>query len=1272
MSLSLHHRSNKTGGGTRYAQRVGEPGRGWYTNWDSWIVPVTGGKGVFQANNTVAYWQVQDNVVLGGVNHVYTPRPGVRLDVDTRYDTGSNYPPYYVRSRGRQTMTQFNRMLRQGVEYYVLGGYVDPYGNAVNVYYDGLGRLDHVVDASGSRTLTFHYTGNTVWDYMSDVVFNAPGEVRTWAFSRDANGNLTQVSLPPQNNGGANETITMAYTWNDGTALGPNDQSNIKNLFDPRGSWWSYHYQLAANNEIRVASVHQPVANTGVQQWEANGTTFSWSFQSGSDLCTIGVPVGGFNGNPVTYRYGYHRYSTAFPWSDQWNYHPIYQDQPPGYSTWETYTFNNADLTLTQLVDRRGKTWQYTYDTGNHGLLFTKKTPYNKIWAYGYINDRLVETQSPLGVVTSTEYNTQGDVVKTTVDPTTWPTTGVSRPGAVPIVTSEAAYLANGNLNWTKKGAVNATTFTNYDNYGNAWTVTSPSGGVTSRVFNSINLMTSQSPPSPQGTTTYTYDLWSRVKTVTPPGSAAISTVYDANNNVVSVTDARGFTTTTAYDRLNRKTSLTVPVDANSANDKVTSWAYDVGSQLGTLTNPNGKVTNYDYDSRGNVWNTYYPDGRTITKLYDDNGNVTQLTNGRGQNSVMAYDDRGLLTQTIHGQGTSTQWTSNFHYNDDDQRDWNSDVYGTTTYTQTFTYDSPRHGFLTSNYQPFPNATLSFTYDSYGRRRTMGVGAQTWTYDYDNAGRQYRVSQAVGDAVPLQVTSFNPDDSVDGRVLGNGRETTFGYDARGRVNAINHYATTVAPTPDNAFGYTYDNNSNVTAATGTQSWTSSPVYNWSVAYVYDRANRMTSEIETGPAYAYNNQFVYDKNDNRVSHTLKGSLKNYTYTVSGGDRLANAENYIFNSYDTDGNPTSVTDNNRSGLGSTMTYDADGNVTQITYSAQPTDVYLYDGDGHRTRRTVGSTVTNYAYDGGSIVAEYSGTGALRYDLPGVGWVVASGNVQWYSLHNLRGDLVASYQGTSPQVVRDWDAYGGYYTLRGGTDTDFRYVADKSVVYDASTQWYSMGRRSYSWLLGRFLTQDPIGYAGGTTNLYSYCGDNPVASSDPTGLEKDHWQPGKRHFVFAYGDTSGPPQFADSIAGLWERKIGLYDIGNVTVWRDKHPAKTELIQQLIHANYFFFWGHGFKGGMVISDGVSIEHDDWKYIASERQRLHIPKMEYMDLRSCTTLADFDLVNTLLSISTTVSGHTGWTTNSPYETFFRPLTEYDRKFWKFNTNDKKGLAKDR
>ena len=42
------------------------------------------------------------------------------------------------------------------------------------------------------------------------------------------------------------------------------------------------------------------------------------------------------------------------------------------------------------------------------------------------------------------------------------------------------------------------------------------------------------------------------------------------------------------------------------------------------------------------------------------------------------------------------------------------------------------------------------------------------------------------------------------------------------------------------------------------------------------------------------------------------------------------------------------------------------------------------------------------------------------------------------------------------------------------------------------------TYSPSLGRFLEEDPSGFAGGSANLYQYVGNNPVNFRDPMGLQ------------------------------------------------------------------------------------------------------------------------------------------------------------------------------
>lgn len=46
-----------------------------------------------------------------------------------------------------------------------------------------------------------------------------------------------------------------------------------------------------------------------------------------------------------------------------------------------------------------------------------------------------------------------------------------------------------------------------------------------------------------------------------------------------------------------------------------------------------------------------------------------------------------------------------------------------------------------------------------------------------------------------------------------------------------------------------------------------------------------------------------------------------------------------------------------------------------------------------------------------------------------------------------------------------------------------------------------RYYNLTLQRFISEDPIAFAGGDTNLYAYVGNDPTDSSDPSGLRKYH---------------------------------------------------------------------------------------------------------------------------------------------------------------------------
>ncbi len=55
----------------------------------------------------------------------------------------------------------------------------------------------------------------------------------------------------------------------------------------------------------------------------------------------------------------------------------------------------------------------------------------------------------------------------------------------------------------------------------------------------------------------------------------------------------------------------------------------------------------------------------------------------------------------------------------------------------------------------------------------------------------------------------------------------------------------------------------------------------------------------------------------------------------------------------------------------------------------------------------------------------------------------------------------------------------------------------LHDQDIGWVRFGYRDYDPLTGRFTAKDPIGYAGGDSDVYGYCLDDPVNLVDPQGL-------------------------------------------------------------------------------------------------------------------------------------------------------------------------------
>ncbi|MEX1027918.1 MAG: RHS repeat-associated core domain-containing protein, partial [Candidatus Paceibacterota bacterium] len=111
---------------------------------------------------------------------------------------------------------------------------------------------------------------------------------------------------------------------------------------------------------------------------------------------------------------------------------------------------------------------------------------------------------------------------------------------------------------------------------------------------------------------------------------------------------------------------------------------------------------------------------------------------------------------------------------------------------------------------------------------------------------------------------------------------------------------------------------------------------------------------------------------------------------------------------------------------------------------------------------------------------------------------------------GSIVERYAYTAYGQPTFLDASGTVLTA-SAEDNRYTYTGRE---WDEPLRLYHYRARMYDAAEGRFLGRDPIGFGGGTVNLYEYVGSQPQKWVDPTGLQ---WTAG-RNPPPGYGSPTG----------------------------------------------------------------------------------------------------------------------------------------------------------
>ncbi|MFE3586267.1 RHS repeat-associated core domain-containing protein [Streptomyces niveus] len=348
----------------------------------------------------------------------------------------------------------------------------------------------------------------------------------------------------------------------------------------------------------------------------------------------------------------------------------------------------------------------------------------------------------------------------------------------------------------------------------------------------------------------------------------------------------------------------------------------------------------------------------------------------------------------------------------------------------------------------------SFGYDAYDRLKTVTGPTGTVGYDYDAADRRKEMTAAGSTTVYGYDAS-----SLLTSVTSGGQEVTFGLDAVGREKTAalpgGITRTTTLDKTGVVAGIDYTRG---TADVGDLTYTRD-VRGLQTGLTGSLASVALPAAETGAVFG---------KDNRVT-----SLGGRSFT-----------------YDADGQLTS--DGKR-----TYDWNARGQLSSLQSSADgPAGAFGYDPLGIRSSKKLADTTQRYLTDGSNPLVEQSGSGATSATVATSGLDeyltrTENGATQVYltdalgtvvGLANADGTVATSYT---------YDPYGQPTTTGAASTNPYTFTGRES---DGTGLLYYRNRY-YDPESGRFISQDPIGYAGGT-NLYEYALSSPTTYTDPTG--------------------------------------------------------------------------------------------------------------------------------------------------------------------------------
>ncbi len=567
----------------------------------------------------------------------------------------------------------------------------------------------------------------------------------------------------------------------------------------------------------------------------------------------------------------------------------------------------------------------------------------------------------------------------------------------------------------------------------------------------------------------YEYDPIGRVKQVTNPDGTYITKSYmQGRTTVIDADGHKKVEEKDVYGRLVKVEEYTGTNPSFTLN-ATTTYKYNVLGNLIEVKDAKNNLTTINYDTLSRKINMNDPDMGYWGYDYDKNGNLIWQKDAKGKIIQFQYDALNRITLKNYPTGTDIYYYYDQPYGQsclDNNFTGRLSKVTDASGSEKYCYDEVGRGVKAIKTVGGVDYTTETTYDELGRMNSLRYPDQTLiNYVYDDGGN---LRQVPGYAT---YSGYNALGQVGSVTYGNNITTTYSYyQANDQPQWLNRLKSIKTGPSDNLqnLTYTYYNGGSIMGITDYVDSTRSQ------GFLYDALNRLTqAQSSAYGTITYN----YDEIGNM---TYNSQVGNYTYwkqyygTKPHAVYQAGSNTY---GYDNNGNMTSSP-------GKTITYNYDNKPVSINATT-----FVYDFSGQRVKKNSTIYIGKLYECTGSSCTKYIFAGSNR-----IAYKIGSATYYYHTDHLGSSSIITNASGNKTNEL--------YYYPYGKT----RYALDSSLTHkftgqeeDEETGLYYYGARYYDPAIGRFVSADSMVPSPGNPqnlNRYTYCLNNPLIYTDPTG--------------------------------------------------------------------------------------------------------------------------------------------------------------------------------